>query len=333
MNLENNIFFQSLKTPYIKTCIELHIKDYVSAYNLDAVALKKAFLVNLGKGNIKRKKLIEDNQKLIDNPSISEYEKELYRYSNQILEFIVDPQNNKLAMLLLTIYFMHKDYIKAVIFDKFYYSPQIQQAIKDLIEQMDFFAFTYFSKDKIISSLIILLYTLLVDIEKYNKSEAIKFIEFIVNTQFKKVDIPTNIRSDYYEKHPIYCAGIYNELPIFMTYTGKEEHYYNDEDLEKIQKFFEYFLNNKDLITILNSLDKTKKKADLFRETLYNKTLLHEAINNLYTYYALHPTSFIHLHRKKIEKSYPRTIFKHPIIWIKALISTILTNLYTKLTR
>lgn len=77
MNFLNNTLFQSLKNSHIKTLIELHIKDYVDAYNLDTkkLELEQEYLLPLGKGNAKRKKFIYDNQKYIDNPQISEYDK------------------------------------------------------------------------------------------------------------------------------------------------------------------------------------------------------------------------------------------------------------------
>lgn len=331
--LNNNSLFQSLENPYIQKCIELHIQDYVNAYNIDADKLETEYLVKLGKGNLKRKKLIEENQKYIDNPQISEYDKQLYRYVNQILEFIVDPANNKLAMVLLTIYFMNKDNIKVTIFNKFYYSPRIQKASKDFIEQMDFFAFTYFSKDKIINSLMIVLYTLLVDVEKCEKRDATAFIDVVVNTYFDKKDLPSRIRSDYLEKYPIYCAGIYSELPIFMTYTGEQKRYYSDEDIAKIQIFFKYFLENIEVEKWINKLDKTDKNVNFFSEKLYNKASLYDLLSNLYKHYAYNPPSFIQLHCENARKQLLRKILRNPIIALKALIKTLLTRLYTKLTR
>lgn len=330
--VQKSKFFQSLKNPYIKTCIQLHIQDYVSAYNLDDQELEQEYLVHLGKGNAKRKKLIEENQKNIDDPQISEYDKQLYRYMNQILEFIVDPKNNKLAMLLLTIYFMNIDNIKGVILNKFYYSPRIQKASQDLIEQMDFFSFTHLSKDKILNSLKIIIYTLLVDFEKCDKHEATMFIDMILNTYFSKKDLSPRIRSDYLEKYQIYCAGIYNQLPIFMTYTGEKERYYNDEDIEKIQSFFNHFLQDQAIIKFINNLDGTQKKVSEFCKHLHNKEFIYELISNLHKHYIFNPASLIQLHCENARKQLLRKILRNPIRALKALMMTISTRLYTKLT-
>lgn len=328
---KENLFFQSLKDP-LKTLIRLHIKDYVDTYNIDTDKLEKEYLINLGKGNTKRKNLIKKNQKSMDDPKTSEYDKQLYRYMNQILEFIVDSKNNKLAMLLLTIYFINIDNIKATIFNKFYYNSRIQQASQDFMEQMDFFAFTYFAKDKIINSLIIVLYTLLVECEKCDKKEAIKFIKMVVDTNFKNSDVPVLIRSDYLDKYPIYCAGIYNQLPIFMTYTGEQKRYYSNKDIEKIQGFFSYFLQDQTLVKFLNCLNRAQKNVSEFGENLHNKEFLYELVSNLYRHYALNPTSLVQLHCEKIREESFTMIFKHPIIATKALIKTILTKSRTKLT-
>ncbi|MDD3343150.1 MAG: hypothetical protein PHR87_06205 [Sulfurospirillaceae bacterium] len=193
MEVTKNSFFQALSSSYIKTFIELHIQDYINAYNIDADKLEKEYLVNLGKGNTKRKKLIEENQQKIDDHSLSEYEKQFYIYINQILEMIVDPNDNKLALTLLALYFNQKDLIKNSLIDAFYFDPRVKIALDDLTETMEFFSYSYFSKDKIINSLIILLYVLLVECEKCDKQESIKFIKIVVNTNFKKADIPTRI--------------------------------------------------------------------------------------------------------------------------------------------
>lgn len=138
MKLAENLFFQSLKNPYIKTCIELHLQDYVNAYNLDADKLEKEYLVNLGKGNTKRKKLIEDNQKKIDDLSLTEYEKQFCQYMNQILELLVNQKDNKLGLYLIAAYFNQKDLIKNAIVNVFYYNPLVKIALDDFSELMEY---------------------------------------------------------------------------------------------------------------------------------------------------------------------------------------------------
>lgn len=336
MELKKNPFFQSLKHSYIKTCIELHIQDYVKAYNIDTDKLEKEYLVNLGKGNTKRKKLIEDNQQRIDDPSLSEYEKQFYIYMNQILEMIVDPNDNKLALTLLALYFNQQDFIKNSLIDAFYFDPRVKIALDDLTETMEYFSYSYFSKDKIINSLIILLYILLVNFEKCNKKEATKFIELVINSNFKKADIPTRIRADYIEKYPIYCTGIYNKLPIFQFYTGEKESYYNEEDIKKVQDFLNYFIEKKELNPQFSKNSNMNQAFENSQKIAEDKHLILKLLNEFYKHYALHPNSYKQLFLEEAKEkpfiSFANALRKKPLFALKYSILTILTKLYTKLT-
>ena len=152
--LLNDELYKFIRFEHIKICIKLHIQDYVNAYNLDADKLEKEYLVNLGNGNTKRKKLIEDNQKKIDDPSLTDYEKQFYQYMNQILELLVNPKDNKLGLYLIAAYFNQKDLIKNAIVNAFYYNPLVKIALDDFSELMEYFSYSYFAKDKIINSLL-----------------------------------------------------------------------------------------------------------------------------------------------------------------------------------
>ena len=336
MELTKNSFFKSLKNPYIKTFIELHIQDYVNAYNLDTDKLEKEYLVNLGKGNARRKKLIEDNQKKIDDPLLTEYEKLFYVYMNQILELLVNPKDNKLGLYLIAVYFNQKDFVKNALVNAFYYNPLVKIALDDFSELMEYFSYSYFAKDKIINSLIILLYTLLVECEKCDKKEAIKFIEMVVNTNFKKADIPTRIRSDYIENHLIYCAGVYDKLPIFQFYTGDKESYYNDEDIAKVQSFLNYFIERKEMIPQFAQTKTIQKSFETSQNLIENKQRVSRLLNEFHKHYATHPNSYkqflIAQAKEKPFSSLAKAIKKNPLFALKYLILTILTNLYTKLT-
>lgn len=332
----DNAFFAAIRNPHIKTFIELHIQDYVNAYNLDADKLEKEYLVNLGKGNSKRKKLIEDNQKKIDDPSLTEYEKQFYQYMNQILELLVNQKDNKLGLYLIAAYFNQKDPIKNAIVNAFYYNPLVKIALDDFSELMEYFSYSYFAKDKIINSLIILLYTLLVECEKCDKKEAIKFIKMVVNTNFKKIDIPTRIRSDYIENHSIYCAGVYEKLPIFQFYTGDKESYYNDEDIEKVQSFLNYFIAKKEMIPKFSQTDTINQSFEKSQQLTEDKQLILRLLNEFHKHYATHPNSYkqflIEQAKEKLFSSLAKAIKKNPFFILKYLILTILTKLYTKLT-
>lgn len=336
MELSKDHFLQSLKNPYIKTCIELHIKDYVNAYNLDADKLEKEYLVHLGKGNTKRKKLIEENQVKIDDPSLTEYDKQFFRYVNQMLTMLVDPSDNKLALAILALYFNQKDHIHETLIDAFYYNPLVKIALDDLVETFQYFAFTHFSKDKIINSLIIVLYTLLVECEKCDKQQAIKFIEDVINSEFEKSDIPSRIRADYIEKYPIYCTGIYNGLPIFQFYTGQNKSFYNEEHVKQVQSFLNYFISKKDLIPTLAQTNNINNSFEKSEELANNEQMIFQLLNDFYKHYAVHPNSYKQFLIEQIKKNpfaIIKGIGKRPIFAIKCLISFLLTKLTKPLTK
>lgn len=330
---QKNYFFQSIKNNTIKTLIQLHIQDYVTAYQLDVTKLEQDSLAKYGKGNEKRKKLIEANLEKINNPLKSEYDKFILEQINQILEFIVDAKNNKLATLLLVTYFTNKQDIEAFIFHNFFYRPDIAKAYQDIAAQMELFSFTYLSKAKIINSLIIVLYTLLVDYGKCDKHDSIKFIDLVINSLFDKYDLPSKIRADYIEKYQFYCAGIYNQLPIFQFYTGAKEAYYNDEDVMKIQSFLKNFVFKAEDVQEFKHLKEFQQQIDKVKQIIENKSLVYELLNNFHKNYAIKPYSMMQYNRDQNIFHPFKLIIKNPLISLKALIKIILTKLYTKLTR
>lgn len=332
VKLQKIIFFQSIKNNTIQTLIELHIRDYVTAYKLDTTELEQDSLAKYGKGNEKRKKLIEENLEKINNPLTSEYDSFILEQINKILEFIVDRKNNKLATLLLVTYFTNKQDIEAFIFHNFFYRPDIVKAYQDISDQMELFSFTYLSKAKIVNSLVIILYTLLVDYEKYDKHDSIKFIALVINSLFEKNDLPSKIRADYIEKYQFYCAGIYNQLPIFQFYTGAKEGYYDDEDIIKIQSFFKKIVIKTEDMQELKHLKEFKKQIDKVKQIIESKPLIYELLNNLHKNYAIKPYSMVRYNRNKNILHPFKFIIKNPLISLKALIKIILTKLHTKLT-
>ena len=256
---------------------------------------------------------------------------------NQILELIVNPEENKLGLFLLAVYFNQKDLMKNSLINAFYYDPRVKIALDDFMETMEFFSYSYFSKDKIINSLIILLYTLLVDVEKSDKQKAIKFIKIVINTNFKKVDIPTRIRADYNEKYHIYCAGVYNKLSIFQYYIGEKENYYDDEDVEKVKSFLNYFIEKKELIPKFAQTDKINLAFENSQKLVEDEKLILKLLNEFYKHYAVHPNSYkqfcIEQAKQKPFTSLVKAVTKNPLFVLKLLILTILTKLRTTITK
>ena len=187
--------------------------------------------------------------------------------------------------------------------------------------------------DKIINSLIIILYTLLVKCEKCDKQEAIKFIEDVINSEFEKSDIPSRIRADYIKKYPIYCAGIYNGLPIFQFYTGQNKSFYNEDHVKQVQSFLNYFVSKKDLIPSFAQTNNINDSFEKSAELAKNEQMIFQLLNEFYKHYALHPNSYTQFLVEQMKEKplfdLVKIIVKHPIKLLKHTISFILTKLTT----
>ncbi|HAF29759.1 MAG TPA: hypothetical protein DCG75_12000, partial [Bacteroidales bacterium] len=79
---------------------------------------------------------------------------------------------------------------------------------------------------------------------KYTKDLVYSFID-------KTPELTDKYRKEYVtDKEDIYCAGIYNGLPIYTWYTGKNKSYYNDKDIKKMKVIFRAIPNIKDMTLI-----------------------------------------------------------------------------------
>lgn len=286
--LDENIFFQNIPNIYIKNLVKLHITNYHNTYNINLKESKSSFLAKYGKGNEKRKLLIAKNIKIMKDPSTPSLVANYLELINSILKLIANQKKNKLGLLLVSVYFIYKKSIKSMYENHFTPDPLIQKSLNMLFEYMDFYSFTYFSKNSIVNSLELVLHGILKTYTNCKETEIAIFLTYIQNSLFEKTQMPTKVRADYMKKYNPYVVGVYNSLPIFQLYTGANKNYYNNQDLLKIKKFLNENFLDKDVYEKITEVSTNTQLSNL-HEILRNKSLLSKLINNLHIHYAKNP--------------------------------------------
>jgi hypothetical protein len=333
VSLEKHPFYNSIESKETKLLVKLHIQDYLHAYKLDAAQMERDTLARQGKGNEKRKRLIEKNtKKLSGQTGLASQEKNKLEAVNTILEMIVHPDQKKVGLLLIGTYCVLKSDLRKIIHREFAFRLAAKVFFTELMNTMEFYGSTHVSKNKIVNSLVIVLFGLLVKQLKHDRLESTKFIEDVVNVYFDPLDVPKKIRADYIEKYPVYIAGTSAGLPIFQHDTSKEGNYYTQEDLKIIQGFLASMLNNQKVLNELEQLDNQKGMAAMALMGV-DSEILEKFIQKLPLIYAKNPTSLAKYHQNQAKKQRWKNFLKFPLLSIKTVLSTILTNLYTKLTR
>lgn len=303
------------------------VNNYYTAYKLsenDQVKNRSNTLELLGKGNKKRIKRYEQNQQIINDENSYKDEKLVAYFENCILKFIIDGKY-KTAYLILYMGFIHKDSILSSL----KYNKQLKYIAEKMNKSLEFFSFTYLKPSKIVNSLTILMYLYLVEIKRYDKKQSLKLIRYIINTYFKD-DAPSYIRDDFLNKE-FYCAGIYNNLPIFHWHTStKNKEYYTDENIKELYALINTVLFNSKfykqifLKTTTNNL--TTEQKEQFKE--FDESLLKKLIPYL-------PRSYIKLDEYKLISKFTKSKlnrFKFLILFLIMFIKTIFPALYTKFT-
>lgn len=331
--LESNKFYNSIEDETVKLLVRLHIEDYSQAYKINADKTNQETLAKYGKGNTKRNQLLQKNKELLSNESsLMLNERNYLETINAILEMIVDSDKNKLALLLIGTFFIYKPMIKSNVIDKYAFRPSVRSAFNDLVEFLDFYSSTHVSKGKIANSLAIVLFNLLVKCTKHNRTESIQFIQGVVNTYVDSSNTPKKLRADYIEKYPVYIAGTYNGLPIFQYDTSVNQKYYSEKELIMIQDLLKQLLTNQNSLQEMNHIGK-QKDIDTIEKMSVNMVFLEEAIQSLPAIYSIKPMSLVKYHQKTAQNQIWKFFLKRPIYSIKVTLGTILTNLYTKITR
>lgn len=272
------------------------IEDYHLAYTkAKENEINPNSLASLKKGNVKRKKRYEENEKVFDDKSKPDTIRLIAFFENLILKKFLDG-DYKLAFLVLSLAFMFRPQTEVLLKRLFFFHKGYRISLDSLIESLKFYEFTILSPSKIVSSTAICIYQYLKHVAKIeDEKKILKFIRDIINIHFSK-HAPQELRKDMFERE-FYCAGIFNQTPIFQWYVPKEKKslYYTDKDIEKYYEYTNHLFNDNTMFNqiIYKLYSKNMPSKTFMKDTLTSKEGLKLIISNLSIAYVKNPSKLM----------------------------------------
>lgn len=313
--------------PQYTLTIIYFIGEYKKAYQY-ALQDKKDKLQNtaeaLQKGYPNKEKAYLENKAKMNDETLSTEDRTEALFKTMIFLLLKKSDYNKISSLLLTSVYSQYPLLKMIFknVDKFNKVMHlVAQTQEDALQTIEY---TYLSKDKIVNSSVIMIYTVLTSALKLDDKEAFKYTKFFVYSFIDNSSALTDkYRKDYLTDKDIYCAGMYNGLPIYTWYTGSNASYYNDEDIKKIKIIFRMIPNSKDMtlvekdifLNLLKTYDKNMSLSDI--EKVSSEEEIIKFFKSSYKQFAIAPFSLLQYFAK------PN---KSIILWIKALIYALITK-------
>lgn len=190
----------------------------------------------LEKGYARKEKAYKDNKEKINDKSLSAEDRTEAFFKTLIYLLLKKPSYNKVSILLLTaiygIYpFINKSFSYLGMFNRI-----MQVVLQEQENALQTLEYTYLSKDKILNSSLIMIYTVLTLAVKLDDGKAFKYAKELLTSFIDDDSSYTDkYRKSYLTENDIYCAGMYNGLPIYTWYTGNNQSYYDDNDIKKVE--------------------------------------------------------------------------------------------------
>jgi hypothetical protein len=323
--------------PQYTLTIIYFIGEYKKAYSYasqDKKDKNKNTAEALEKGYARKEKAYKENKEKMNDASLSPEERIEAFFKTMIFLLLKKQDYNKISILLLTSIYSQYPMLNMIFtnVDKFNKLMRlVMQAQEDALQTLEY---TYLSKDKISNSSVIMIYTVLTSALQLDEKEAFKHTKDLVYSFIDKTaELTDKYRKDYLTEKDIYCAGMYNGMPIYTWYTGKYESYYDYEDIKKMKVIIRAIPNIKDLTlmekdvssNMLRMYDKNMSLKDI--EKIKNEEEIMKFFKLSYKQFALMPFSLFQYIAKP-----NKSIF----IWIKALFYALITKfteLKTKFTK
>lgn len=293
------------------------ITDYHLAYTKSITnEFNNSSLASLKKGNTNRKKRQEENEKSFNNKSKSSRIRLIAFFENLILEKFLKGEY-KLALLVLNMAFIFRPETVILLKKLFFFHKNYRISLDNLVESLKFYEFTIITPTKIVNSTAICIYQYLKHIAKIeNEKKILKFTRDIINIHFSEY-APQELRKDMFERD-IYCAGIYNQTPIFQWYVPKDKKssFYTDKDIEKYYEYTNHLFKENNLFNqiIYKVYSKNMPTETFIKDTITSKEGLKIIISNLSIAYVNNPSKlmdFIYEENRKNSIFYKITsIFK-----------------------
>lgn len=298
------------------------LNNYTKTYNKSLNKIDT--LKSLGKGNKNRKKRLKENNQTIKDKTLPFEIRLKAIYENIYLSRIIKG-DTKFAYLLLSVMFIYRGTLNSL-FRLLFNEKQMTQIVKPFDEALEFYEFTYIAPSKIANSCAICMYQYLTHFSHIKDEEKIvKIIRDTILEHFPN-DAHVKLRAENLKKE-IYCAGIYNGMPIFQWHTSSiKESYYTDKDIDKYYLYLKKALKDIGYIKyILIGLFIKDMKYN--KDELQDKKQIRKVIKNL-------PLIYIKSYIKELEyqeqKNKPKSIKYYLFTPLRAIF-TILARYITKL--
>jgi len=323
--------------PQFTLTIIFFIGEYKKAYLYASLHKKdknKNTLEALEKGYARKEKVYKENKEKMNDKSLSPEDRAEAFFKTIIFLLLKKEDYNKVSMLLLTSLYAQHPMLKMIFTNVDKFNKLMQLVLQTQADALQTLEYTYLSTDKVLNSSVIMIYTVLTSAIQLDEKEAFKHTKDLVYSFIdRSPELTDKYRKDSLTDKDIYCAGMYNGLPIYTWYTGKNKSYYNDEDFQKIDVILRVISNSngmtlmeKDVsLNMVRLYDKNASLTDI--EKISNKEEIRKWVKESYKLSALVPFSLFQYLAKP-----NKSIF----ILIKALIYGLITKfteLKTKYTK
>ena len=313
--------------PQYTLTIIYFIGEYKKAYKYasqDKKDKNKNTAEALEKGYAKKEKAYKENKEKINDKSLSVEARSESLFKSMIYLLLKKPSYNKVSILFLTAIYGYYPLLNKLFSYLEMFSRIMQIVFQEQKNALQTLEYTYLSKDKILNSSLIMMYTLLTIKVELDETKAFKYAkELLTSFIDDSSDYTDKYRKSYLVDKDIYCAGMYNGLPIYTWYTGSNQSYYDDEDIKKVKVLIRALIGRKGMgfiakvvsLTLLKIFKKDATLKDI--EIIQNKDEIIKWFKSSYKQSAIAPfTLFQHIMKPK------KSIFR----WIIALIFGIITK-------
>lgn len=251
--IEYDHILKNKKLPYDLPIQALYLiyflGEYKKAYQYakqDKKDKSKNTFESLGKGFAKKATAYKEGlEKALDQSiDINERMKQLIK--SLMLLLLKKHEYKKVSMYLLGSMHMIFPLIKSLFNTIHQYNTFVQMVLNAMEYTRDYFKYTHLAEEKILNSSLIVIYTVLTQNLKVDQDKAFRYSKELVNSFIDdKGYVTDKYRKDYLDKD-IYCAGIYQGMPIFQWYiSSQHKSYYTDEDIKKFRVLKRVFFNEK----------------------------------------------------------------------------------------
>lgn len=236
------------------------ICEYKKAY-LASKEKRSDTLESLGKGFAKKQELYKKLQVMSHNKSLGKKERIEALFKKMLLIALKNKRYSKIGIFIAAQLYSQFPQYARYIKEFSSHSSKKEEILNIAEESLKYFEYSYLSSDKIINSLLILLYTKLTLIG-IDEKKAFKFAKDIVLTFIDDSSIHTDkYRLSYLTDNEIYLAGLYKGLPIYQWYTGSKSSYYSDDDVRQFQRYTKIMQNEMQKTAFSRFISKALYKA------------------------------------------------------------------------